>query len=159
MQNLPNQIGYFIEQKIKFEYILGLPHFYPFKTDFDKFQDGYRLNPITKESLISTKKEGWNENFYVICSNYYRDPFIINITEKESNFPVYFARSGEGKWNIIKVSNSISDFYSFLSKIKETEETLPKTVELLRKNEDTNTTFWQELIEELLDVIKYDEEE
>ena len=159
MQNLPQQIAHFIEQKIEFKYINDLPHFYPSKTDFDKFQEGYRFNSITKESLISTKKGGWNEDFYVICSNYYNDPFIINITEKESDFPVYFARHGEGKWNRIKISNSISDFYFLLIKIKETEETLPKTVELLRENENTNTVFWQELIEELLDVIKYNEEE
>ena len=159
MQNLPEQIAHFIEQKIEFKYINDLPHFYPSKTDFDKFQEGYRCNTTTKESLIGTENGDWEEDFYVICSNYYHDPFIINITEKESNFPVYFAPHGEGKWNKIKISNSISDFYSLLIKIKETEETLPKTVELLRENDNTTTIFWQKIIEELIDVIKYEEEE
>lgn len=59
-------------------------------------------------------------DWYVICTNYFDDPFFVNITEVEQNYPVYYSQHG-GNWIPTKVADNITTFAAILSKLKELE--------------------------------------
>lgn len=156
LKNNP-KINKFIENRIEFDTVLDLPHFYPKKGKFDEFQYGYRYNPISKQTLIGSEEGDWEKDWFVICSNYFNDPFVINVSEKELNYPVYFARHGEGKWNLEKVNESIKDFENLLKEIKPLEEDYLKAIEVIKKQSSKN--FWNQIIEELNELKECQDEE
>lgn len=155
MNDIPDKIIDFLESKIEFEDIYDLPQFYPKISELTEFQYGYRFNPISKESLIGNKEGDWKEEWYVICSNYFNDPFIVNILEGSDDFPIYSARHGEGEWNLKKICNSITEFRSVLNKIKTLEKKPIQAIEYIKSINFENQLFWAQIIEEL----EYVEEE
>ncbi len=151
------KIKEFISKNIQFEDILDLPNSYPNKDKFDEFQYGYRYNPIEKQNLTGTNDGDWNGNWFVICSNYYNDPFLIDISEKELNFPVYFTSHGAGKWIIEKVANSINEFEDLLSKVKPIEDNYSKAIDFFKNQKPTK--LWNQIIEELAEMQEYEDDE
>ncbi|KXX70474.1 SMI1/KNR4 family protein [Flammeovirga sp. SJP92] len=150
----------FIEEKIINYEISILPHNYPkgIENGFDFFQDGYRYNGVTKESFVG---KSWEEDLYVICSNYYSDPYVINIREKDDGYPVYYCEHGSGKWAFRKVFNSIETFLNFIKSVPrydiETEDiNYNKVLEFLRSYPQKNSLI-EECIEEVEETINLDE--
>ena len=96
---IPEKIEEFIKQRIEFE-VYRLPQFYPDLKSFDNFQIGYKVHGLTGENLTGKKEGDFKESWFVICSNYSDDPFIVDFLEEDKNFPVYFAFHGCGNWTL-----------------------------------------------------------
>jgi len=146
---LPREIIDFIEEKTEMENT-ALPWNYPSIDKFNDFQAGYRYNAITLESLIGGKG-GFDENWFVICSNYFDDPFFIDISEIENVFPVYYAQHGAGSWIPIKISGNINEFSNQLKKIKKIEENRELLLDELKNEFDLENELWKEVYESTLE--------
>ena len=152
---LPQQIENFIEEQIEMDN-MTLPWNYPTIEKFDEFQAGYRYNSITKEDL--TEKQGeFHRNWFVICSNYFDDPFFIDITEIENNFPIYYAQHGAGKWTPIKISKSIIEFASQLRELKNLENNKSAYLKHLQSNFDLENEMWKEVYDSVIEEIEDEE--
>lgn len=141
---LPKEIEDFISRKIELENYC-LPHFYPDLDSFEDFQIGYKTNGNTRGKITEEKKGEFIENWLVICSSYANDPFFINITEENQNFPIYFAWHGIGNWKPIKVSKNISEFSKQLDFLKKIELSDKDNQSELKINFDLNNEFWNEV--------------
>ena len=146
---LPQEISDFIEEKTEMANT-ALPWNYPSIDNFNDFQAGYRYNAITLESLIG-EKGGFDENWFVICSNYFDDPFFIDISEIENGFPIYYAQHGAGSWTPIKISGNINEFSNQLKEIKEIEENRDLLLEKLKIEFDLENELWKEVYESTLE--------
>lgn len=137
----------FITQHLVFD-VLCLPYNYPVAGRLEAFQDGYRYNSVKGESLITGKEGDWQETWFVIASNYFTDPFFIDLSEDVKDFPVYFSFCRAGQWAPVRVSSSITAFSKLLETLKsldlETDKTAP--IKFLQQSVEINS-FWQEVIE------------
>ncbi|MDH7444806.1 SMI1/KNR4 family protein [Aquimarina sp. 2201CG14-23] len=149
---LPKEIQEFISKGVELENYC-LPHFYPELDSFEDFQIGYKVNGVSGEKETGTKEGDFKEAWYVICSAYANDPFFIDITEMNKNFPVYFAWHGAGKWTAIKVAENISDFSNKIKLLKDLETSNDDIRKEFKKNFDVNNEFWKEVYD------GYEEEE
>ncbi|KXX66489.1 hypothetical protein [Flammeovirga sp. SJP92] len=160
--DLDKTIISFLEEKIINYEITILPHSYPQNNEkgFLTFQAGYRYNSVTMESLVGTI---WDEDLYVICSNYYSDPFVFNIQEKDKGYPIYYCEHGGGKWNFRKVFDSIETFKEFIMALPkyDIEEEDVNYNELLAflNNYHLKNDFIVECIEEVKESIRFENEE
>lgn len=155
MMELPQKIKNFIEEKIELEN-MSLPWNYPSADKFNDFQAGYRFDAQTNENLTGQKGE-FKENWFVVCSNYFSDPFFIDISEID--FPVYYAQHGAGNWTPIRISENIEAFSDQLKQIKELEEDRPLLLEKLKNEFDLENELWNEVYENVLDDENEDGEE
>lgn len=146
---LPQKIRQFIEEK-NIMTAMVLPWNYPSIDKFDDFQAGYRHNANTHENLIGQKGQ-FNENWFVVCSNYFNDPFFIDISDAQNDFPVYYAQHGLGSWAPIKVSENITQFTFQLKDIKELEQNRDLLLEKLLDEFDLENELWSELYESTLE--------
>jgi hypothetical protein len=121
-----------------------LPWNYPSLDQFNEFQAGYRYNAITFKSLTE-KNGGFDENWFVICSNYFDDPFFIDISEIEKDFPVYYRQHGGG--TLVDVAKSITDFSDQLKQIKKLENNKELLLDELKNKFDLQNEFWIEVYE------------
>ena len=142
---LPQNLIHFIEEKLEMKN-MALPWNYPSLDNFDAFQAGYRFNANTLEDVTGIEGE-FDVNWFVICSNYFDDPFFINILEIESEFPVYFAQHGQGQWVPIKISENISLFSNQLKQIKELENNKDLLLDKLKTQFDLENKLWKEVYE------------
>ena len=144
---LPARILDFINQKLELTNYC-LPHFYPTSETFDRFQIGYRTDANTGNKITGEGAGDFREAWYVICSGYADDPFFIDISEQQQNYPVYFAWHGAGDWTPLRVADSITAFSDNLHLLKTIEESeADKQVELA-KYFDVTEGFWQEVYNE-----------
>ena len=120
MKQLHTKIEDFLIQKTELN-AGNLPQNYPTVEEFEEFQMGYKIHGWTKEILTGNNEGDFKESWYVICSNYCDDPFFVDFSEEEKDFPVYFAFHGSGGWTPIKISENIQDFSKHLMNIKEIE--------------------------------------
>ena len=141
---LPSAIEYFLELKITLEN-LCLPYFYAKTEYFEQFQLGYRVNAITGEDLTGTREGDFNENWYVVCSNYFNDPFFVDFTEESTGFPVYYSQHGSGKWIPIKIADTLENFIYILTNLKEFEDDQKTTLKYLSNAVYINNEFWSEV--------------
>ena len=144
---LPEPILDFINQKIKLRNYC-LPHFYPTPESFDKFQIGYRIDGNSGEKITKEGPGEFHEDWYVICSGYADDPFFIDITEQDHNYPVYFAWHGAGDWMPLLVADSITTFSAYLKLVKTIEDSGADEQPEIAKHFDINEVFWQEVYNE-----------
>ena len=152
---LPQQIKNFIEERIEMDN-MTLPSNYPTSGKFNEFQAGYRYNSITNEDLTGNQGK-FHKNWFVICSNYFNDPFFIDITEIENSFPVYYAQHGSGEWEPIKVSKNIKEFISELKELKKLENNKPEYLQYLEANFDLHNEMWKEVYESVIEEIEDEE--
>jgi hypothetical protein len=141
---LSQSVQNFISNRQAFE-ILCLPYTYPTPETFADFQNGYRFNSVKKESLITLKEGDWQQNWFVIATNYFADPFFIDVSQDALDFPVYFSFHGQGKWQPVQVSSSITFFSELLVTLKGLGKS--EALEFLKRTIDTGNRFWQEVIE------------
>lgn len=144
---IPNEIQNFIEQKITFENYC-LPQFYPDANGFEQFQSGYRYNETNDENLIGEEEGKWKENWYVICSGYANDPFFVDFSEAENDYPVYFAWHGAGSWKPIMVTEILSDFLHHLIEIKKIESDKVSVLDYIKTHFDIDNELWKEIYQE-----------
>ena len=137
------EIKEIIENKIEFDNYY-LPQFYPETDRFEQFQSGYRYNETTGENLIGEKEGDWKEDWFVICSGYSNDPFIVDFSEKSKNYPVYFAWHGAGHWTPIKIVDTLKLFLHHLKELKKLENDKINILNYLENNVDLNNEFWKE---------------
>ncbi|SEW52687.1 SMI1/KNR4 family protein [Chitinophaga arvensicola] len=142
--NIPAAILEFIQPAIVTE-DLCLPQEYPTADTFEKFQEGYRYNAVTGASLIGTKPGDFLENWYVIAQNYFSDPFIVDLTEANQRFPVYYAPHGAGKWTLVKVADDISAFAQLLSGLTAVQDDKAAVFTYLEANTDLSIALWKEV--------------
>ena len=144
--DLPKQLIEFISHNICFDGISFLPLKYANVNDFNGMQSGYRYNALSGEYLVSDKKGGWQEGWYVFAQNYFDDPFYIDFTESVNNFHVYFSQHG-GKWTQNKIADSIEHFWHILRKIKGIEPQMPFDLTSLPLGIDLKNEYWAEVVE------------
>ncbi len=146
---LPQKIRNFIEERTEMTN-MALPWNYPSIDKFDDFQAGYRFNANTLENLTGQKGE-FDENWFVVCSNYFDDPFFIDISETENDYPVYYAQHGAGSWTPIKISENITEFSNQLKEIKELEDDRDLLLDKLKNEFDLENELWKEVYESTLE--------
>lgn len=152
------KIKHFIEKQI----VLGatcLPQNYPSADSLEDFQAGYKHNAITGEKLTGDGESDFKENWYVICTNRFDDPFFVDFSEGDKNFPVYFASSEEeGVWTPIRVSSTISEFGKILFDLSELESDIDDLLDYMEENIDLENELWSEVFDEYADEENEDEE-
>ena len=70
----------------------SLPEAYADADALDAFQDGY------KDDAYDGTAGYLKPSQYVICTNDFADPFIIDLDEAAAGYPVAFAYHGQGSW-------------------------------------------------------------
>jgi hypothetical protein len=91
-----------------------LPWHFATIDDWSMVQIGYRVHGITGESLVSTDEGGWHPDWWVFASNYFADPFFIDLRDGGAGFPILFAHHGAGRWDAIRVADSAAQFEGWL---------------------------------------------
>ena len=142
--NIPKLIEKFIQKEIEFESYL-LPNFYPKVEVFLDFQAGYKEHGNTAETITGEKKGDFKESWFVICSGYARDPFFIDYSEAEKNFPVYFAWKGAGSWTPIKVADSILEFTDQLLQLQKWQSDSASIQTKIKQYFDIKNECWSEV--------------
>lgn len=143
--NLPKQLVEFIDLDICFDNIGVLPAYYADINDFNKMQEGYRFNSLSREFLVSDKNGDWQDDWYVFAVNTMDDPFCIDFTQKDIGFPVYFSYHGTGKWVPIKIADSLERFEQILRVLKSKDLEVPFELSALPLEIDLNNEFWDEV--------------
>ena len=144
---IAKEIKEFIEKQITLSNYC-MPWNYPKIDEFEEFQAGYRYNAITEEDLTGNNEGDFRENWYVVCSNYFDDPFFVDFSEDNKNYPVYFAFHGAGKWIPIKVAESLTDFTIMLSNLHKLEKEKEKLLRYLSEYCDLQNELWKEVYED-----------
>lgn len=142
--NLPPAILDFITKAIT-THDICLPQNYPAPDEFEKFQEGYRFNAVTGADLTGQKEGDFKSSWYVIAQNYFNDPYFIDLTEADSQFPVYYAQHGAGTWKPVKVAAGIGEFAAILSEIITVQEDKVQVLNLLRSRTDQTNELWKEV--------------
>lgn len=114
-----------------------------FRRDTDMTQLPLKTLRVKQERLMKTGSSS--------VPNYFNDPFFIDISEIENNFPVYYARHGMGIWVPIKKAESLTDFTERLKQIKIVENNREQLLEKLRSDFDLQNEFWKEVYESTLE--------
>lgn len=146
MLNLDKTLVDFLEQAIEC-YIMVLPQQYALPSLIEEFQVGYKIDGNTGKEIASGQKGGFHPSWYVIANNYFADPIFIDSREQDNNYPVYFAPCGQGKWQPILISASLSKFTEQLNDIKKLEDDSDALLSYLEANTDITNEFWQEVYE------------
>lgn len=141
----PKAITDFVAKEIACDHYF-MPQFYPQKGDIEGFQDGYKFNSNTGEDITGVNEGDFHPNWYVICGGYAQDPFWIDITEGDKNFPVYFGEHGAGMWENLLVANSLQEFEEcvlYMKYLIELEETREVIEPLFNARFDRSNPFWE----------------
>jgi hypothetical protein len=142
--NLPPEIIAFIQQPVMVN-SLCLPQNYPTVADFEQFQAGYRYNAVTGESTVGTGPGDFQPGWYVIASNYFDDPFYVDLTEGAVHFPVYFSQHGAGRWTPVACAPSLPNFTALLNQIQAVEPSKARVLALLEASFDLANPLWEEV--------------
>ena len=82
----------------------SLPEIYADADALDAFQDGYKDDEYDGTAGYLKPSQ------YVICTNDFADPFIIDLDEATTGYPVAFAYHGQGSWQPFPVTASLAAF-------------------------------------------------
>lgn len=138
---------------------LSLPENYPTLENSFDFQDGYAYNSVNNTFLYGQKEGDFKESWLVIATNYFADPFFIDFDESAQNFPVYFAYHGAGKWEPIKIANSIDAFQQKLKAIHQNRFNKEELIKILDIEENSKNEFWNEVVESCHNLPEIEENE
>ncbi len=144
LKNLPNELINFIKNPIVFEQ-MELPWNYPAIDHFEDFQVGYRVCEGIDENITGRNDGAWHPEGYVICSNYFNDPFVIHLDEDKKGYPVYYAQHGVGCWDFKQVASSLKDFQLDLIQIQRLEHDKQALIDYVGSNKNFKLDFWKEL--------------
>lgn len=141
--DIPKAIKTFISQAIMMDDMM-LPHCYPSIEHFNTFQTGYKIDDNNVQS-------GFKSSWWVICSNYFNDPFFVDFDESEQGFPVYFAFHGQGVWQPLLLAPSLNEFEKILLNIQKVQGNSSEYIAYLKNYVDLNHEFWQEVYQSVLE--------
>ncbi|WP_051959932.1 SMI1/KNR4 family protein [Sphingobacterium sp. ML3W] len=129
---------------------LCLPENYPKLETIFNFQNGYTYNSVTNTFLYGEKEGDFKENWLVIATNNFADPFFIDFDDVQQNFPVYFAYHGAGKWSPIKVSASLENFQHILNVLYQHRFNKEELIKIVENEIRSSNEFWEEVHESVL---------
>lgn len=124
---------------------LALPENYASPEHIYYFQDGYHYNSVENKILTSDLPGEMQPGWIILASNYFSDPFFIDLNEVEAHFPVYFAYHGQGNWEAIKVAESLHSFQKVLQKIQHQRWDKAELIEYFDENIDLENPLWKEV--------------
>ncbi|WP_185269432.1 SMI1/KNR4 family protein [Chryseobacterium bernardetii] len=130
---------------------LALPESYASAEHIYSFQDGYHYNSAENKLLAGNAPGEFQSSWIVLASNYFADPFFIDLNEDEADFPVYFAYHGQGNWAPIKVAESLSIFQKILQEIQNLRWDKAELIEYFDENIDLENPLWKEVYENIED--------
>ena len=123
-----------------------LPFFYPDESEFESFQEGYRLaSRKTGEELADDTPGQWRKSWRVIARNGMDDPFFVDFALGDTS-PVYFAYHGAGSWEPIKVADDIVKFEEILTALAALKK--PCLLEAIAPFADLDNEFYHELADD-----------
>ncbi|MDR6919628.1 MULTISPECIES: hypothetical protein [Chryseobacterium] len=144
----------FLKAKIRIEG-MSLPENYANPEELCYFQQGYRYN-ANSEDLAGLKTGDFKPTWLVLATNYFDDPFFIDLEESDRQFPVYFAFHGQGKWTPIMAAPSIRQFEKQLNDIQSIQYNKDALTDYLKNVPDNE--FWNEVREVAESMSPLDEE-
>lgn len=124
---------------------LALPENYASLEHIYYFQDGYHYNSVENKVLTGDAEGEFKTSWIVLATNYFADPFFIDLNEAENDFPVYFAYHGQGNWEAVKVSESISVFREILCEIQNLRSDKTALIQYFNENMDLENPLWKEV--------------
>lgn len=128
---------------------LALPENYATAEHIYYFQDGYHYNAVENKVLTGDAPGEFKPSWIVLASNYFADPFFIDLNEAKDDFPVYFAWHGQGNWEAVKLTESISAFQEILSKIQNLRSNKTVLLQYFDENIDLENPLWKEVYENI----------
>lgn len=123
---------------------MALPWNFAAVDDWTTMQIGYRVHGVTGERLVSTDEGGWHPDWWVFASNYFADPFLIDLRDGESGFPVLFAHHGAGRWDAIRIADSAAQFEGWLRALGDLAAQPQQAAEFVELHMPRNE-FWAEV--------------
>lgn len=128
---------------------LALPENYATSEHIYYFQDGYHYNSVENKVLTDETPGAFQPGWIVLASNYFADPFFIDLNEYENNFPVYFAYHGQGNWEPITIAESLHLFQEILHKIQSLRFNKAELIHYFDDNIDLENPLWKEVYENI----------
>lgn len=152
----------FLKKAIAIEGI-ALPEYYASKEHIYYFQDGYHYNSVESQNLTSDEPGHFKSSWIVLATNYFADPFFIDLKEAESGFSVYFAYHGQGHWEPLKIADSLGIFQKILENIQNIRYDKTALINYFDENIDLENIFWKDVYltiedESVLDLENIEEE-
>ncbi len=141
---LPPAIAFFLKEKMTVA-VACLPQKYPEAERFLFFQKGYRVHAISGDILTGDQPGDFQPDWFVICTNEFDDPFFVDFTEEEKDFPVYFALHGAGKWEHLLIADTITKFTSLLISLQHLQHDKERSLSFAKENTDLSNSFWKEV--------------
>lgn len=133
----------FLKAKIRIEG-MSLPENYGNPEELCFFQQGYRYN-ASGEDLSGLKAGDFKSTWLVLATNYFDDPFFIDLEESDRQFPVYFAFHGQGEWIPVTAASSVREFGKLLNDIQDIQYDKDALTDYLKGVPDNE--FWNEVRE------------
>ncbi|UKB77430.1 hypothetical protein [Chryseobacterium sp. MEBOG07] len=127
--------------------ILLFPENYAVADQIYYFQDGYHYNSVENKIYSSNASGDFKLDWVVLGTNYFADPFFIDLNEHASGFPVYFAYHGQGFWEPIKVAENLISFQKMLDDVYAIKFDKEALTDYFSQYEDINNPFWEEVCE------------
>ncbi|REC60186.1 hypothetical protein DRF65_22015 [Chryseobacterium pennae] len=124
---------------------LALPENYTSAEHIYYFQDGYHYNSVENKDLTSDAPGEFKSDWIVLASNYFADPFFIDLNEAKDDFPVYFAYHGQGVWEPVKIAESLSTFQEILQEIQNLRFDKEALIQYFDENIDLENPLWKEV--------------
>ncbi|WP_160137828.1 hypothetical protein [Chryseobacterium sp. c4a] len=124
---------------------LALPENYASAEYIYYFQDGYLYNSVENKMLTGNASGEFRSSWLVLASNYYADPFFIDLDEFTDGFPVYFAYHGQGSWEPIQVAESLHIFQEILDQIQKLRSDKERLIHYFDENIDLENPLWKEV--------------
>lgn len=147
------QLPYEIQQFLTRAIVCGhrcLPQHYPDKTTFENFQSDFRYHGLTGNDLTSTAEGSFQPGWYVIATNAFGDPFIVDLNEADRHYPVYYALHDAGKWNRTPVADDLEHFAVLLTGLTKRTGQM-ETLQYIKTHTDLASELWQEVCADIRD--------
>lgn len=80
----------------------------------------------------------------MFATNYFADPFIVDLRESDAGFPVRFASVGAGRWGPILVADSAALFNGWLESLAQIESRSDAAASFIEAELPRNG-FWDEV--------------
>ena len=121
----------------------SLPEVYADADSLDAFQNGY------KDDAYDGTAGYLKPSQYVICTNDFADPFIIDLDEAAAGYPVAFAYHGQGSWQPFPVAASLAAFTDTLRHLAACGDDLAQAAAYIEQHCAADNPYWQEVCAEL----------
>ncbi|UEQ77403.1 SMI1/KNR4 family protein [Chryseobacterium arthrosphaerae] len=126
---------------------LSLPENYAAPEQIYYFQDGYHYNSVENKDLTGNAPGDFKPDWIVLATNYFADPFFVDLNEHAAGFPVYFAYHGQGYWQPLKIADSLEDFQKIIDDVHSVRWDKKVLSDYFKPHKDSENPFWKEVYE------------